>query len=143
MLLPEKDRTRLISLLGMMGSTYDNEVLSAAKAAQRLVKSSGLTWEEVMAVVKPAMDEALTSAYHRGYEAGRDYKPPTWNALAHELLDDNATDLTTWEEEFLGSFLQRGYGTPTDRQKSVFSRIADKCGLRTPGDGPAEPQLDL
>jgi len=42
------DRSKLAKLLGMLGSSFDGEVLNAAKLAQDLVTEAKLTWYEVL-----------------------------------------------------------------------------------------------
>jgi hypothetical protein len=41
------DRDRLAKLLGMLGSDHDGEVVNAARAADRLVRRSGLRWPDI------------------------------------------------------------------------------------------------
>ena len=42
------DRERLAKLLGMTGSSFDAEALSAARRANELVREAELTWHEVL-----------------------------------------------------------------------------------------------
>lgn len=44
----ELDRNRLAKLLGMIGSAHDGEALNAARMAHTLVRTAGVTWEEVL-----------------------------------------------------------------------------------------------
>lgn len=46
--LPEDARTRLIKLLGMLGSSHEGEVLAAARHACRLLQEHGMTWESLL-----------------------------------------------------------------------------------------------
>lgn len=127
--LPHDDQLKLIKLLGMLGSDADGECLNAARAAQRLVKASGLTWEQAMI----GTDDAAKRAFSDGYRQGRaSARPPTWRDLCRELLDDCSEDLTEWETEFVESYLERGWPSPTTKQQAVFERIAEKCGVETP-----------
>ena len=43
------DLTRLIRILGMLGSDHDGERAAAALAADRLVRASGWTWWDLLA----------------------------------------------------------------------------------------------
>ncbi|KGM34010.1 hypothetical protein [Inquilinus limosus] len=43
------DLTRLIRILGMLGSDHDGERAAAALAADRLVRGSGWTWWDLLA----------------------------------------------------------------------------------------------
>jgi hypothetical protein len=42
------DRARLAKLLALVGSDHDGEALSAARAADRLVRRAGLSWTEAL-----------------------------------------------------------------------------------------------
>lgn len=42
------DRRKLSQLLGMIGSSHDGEALSAARAADRMVKQANATWSDVL-----------------------------------------------------------------------------------------------
>jgi hypothetical protein len=50
------DRARLAKLLALVGSDHDGEALSAARAADRLVRRAGLSWTEALSV-----DDGLTA----------------------------------------------------------------------------------
>jgi|GEM_PF-4372410 len=43
------DLTRLIRILGMLGSDHDGERAAAAQAADRLVRGSGWSWSDLLA----------------------------------------------------------------------------------------------
>ena len=45
---PALDRALLVKLLGMIGSAHDGEALAAARKADGIVKSAGMTWLEVL-----------------------------------------------------------------------------------------------
>jgi len=42
------DRARLVRLLGMLGSRYDGEVVTAGRMAHQLVCAAGLTWPQLL-----------------------------------------------------------------------------------------------
>lgn len=42
------DRDKLARVLGMLGSAHDGEIAAAARAADALVRQSGLTWFQVV-----------------------------------------------------------------------------------------------
>jgi hypothetical protein len=145
MLTPDK-RSQLIKLLGMLGSDHDGEVLSAAKFAQRLIGSAEMTWEEVLNNAGGSTGNYtsvhLTRRYNEGYQegfrvglakghasAGPKIKPAPsdWQELAQSLLDDCA--LSDWETGFCENFIERGWDTPTDKQREVFARMRRKFGL--------------
>lgn len=141
---------RLIQLLGMMGSTHDGEALTAARMAQRLLTQLGLTWEEAMGAglseeqAKYACELAFRDGYEKGraagvaegnravqaYQAARAAR--TWTMVARELLNDHDDELNEWETEFCEGFIDRGWASPTPKQRAVFERIANKCGVECP-----------
>lgn len=137
---PDK-RTHLIKLLGMLGSDHEGEVVNAARMAQRLLGSEGMTWVEVLApnghtIVDPG-------SYNAGYAAGyakalnedrarRHTKIMTWFAFVRELQDEYENNLSEWEQGFVQSFIQRGFARPTPRQRDVFFNIAEKLGIDLP-----------
>lgn len=131
---------RLIQFLGMLGSAHDGEVLNAARMAQRLITELGLTWEEALARglseenMLQAVQQAHRDGYLEGFEQGQQSKArrKTWVGLAKQMLEDDDELLTPWEQEFCESFLERGWGTPSPKQRAVFERIADKCGMDCP-----------
>jgi hypothetical protein len=127
-------KTRLIKLLGMMGSIHDGEILNAARLAHRLVKEAGLTWEQAIGgITGEQLRKAEHNGFNRGYEvASAKYRTPTWRALCETLLEDYADALTPWEEGFVQNFLERRWGSPTERQREIFTRIGEKCGVTLP-----------
>jgi hypothetical protein len=151
MLTPDK-RTRLIQLLGMIGSHHDGEALNAARLAQRLIGAEAMTWEEVFNGVgggngsgRPPSGDLISKAYHKGHADGfrdglakghatatvkRTPAASGWQALAQMLLDNY--QLTEWETGFCESFLTRGFDTPTEKQHGVFERICRKFDQELP-----------
>jgi len=142
--------SRIVQLLGMMGSAHDGEVLNAARLAQRTLGELGLTWAEVVseeggkgdytaADVELAYQTGHASGYGKGYaEAKADsvVNGPmpfqSWRGVAQDLLDNHDHLLTEWERGFFGSYLERRWGTPTDKQRAIFERVADKVGVGLP-----------
>ena len=47
---PRDDRSRLVKLLGMLGSDHAGERASAGLAADQLVRSKGLSWADVVSL---------------------------------------------------------------------------------------------
>jgi hypothetical protein len=74
--LADVDRDRLTRLLGMLGSDFDGEVANAGRLADKLVRSAGLTWHDVLTPTLPPPDH-----YHRGDTTAA---PPrgNWRAMA-------------------------------------------------------------
>jgi hypothetical protein len=155
--LPEKDRNRLIALLGMLGSHHDGEVANAGRMASRLIVTHKLTWADVLngtalnsngysqddivasysaglqEGMKQGMNQAKADAAAAKFRAARGggMNSPfrTW---CQNVLDDHEDDLTSWEREFLESFLKRGWDSPTEKQEAVMIRIGRKTGLEPP-----------
>jgi hypothetical protein len=47
--LSEQDRNTLVKILGMLGSSHDNEALNAARSAETLRAKLNLTWNDLIA----------------------------------------------------------------------------------------------
>ena len=86
-------------MLGLLGSDFDGEVANAGRLADKLVRSAGLTWPDIIAPALPPPDHD-----HRG-DTAADPLRGDWRAMAAactrfpHLLDK-------WEWQFL-SGLQR------------------------------------
>jgi hypothetical protein len=48
MTAPAIDRARLARVLGLLGSQHDGEALAAARMAERLRRTAGLTWADIV-----------------------------------------------------------------------------------------------
>jgi hypothetical protein len=93
-LTPEQ-RVRRARLCGMLGSDFDGERANAAFMANRLVRSLGLTWEDVLSA---AGDQAERSW------PGADPDPGPRAATPREQANfclDSGVDWNAWELEFL------------------------------------------
>jgi hypothetical protein len=101
MLLPAERRTRLIKLLGMLGSAHDGERANAGRMAHELVMQAGLTWETIVSACSAS--------------------PAPWQTLAAQVLACRCTD---WERGFCESLLDSWRGpTLTAKQQQVLNRI--------------------
>lgn len=70
--MKQADRTRLIRLLGMTGSSSDGEALNAMRMAGKLIAELGLTWAQVLEPSPAAPAIGLghaEDARRAGYEA--------------------------------------------------------------------------
>jgi hypothetical protein len=116
------DRTRLAKLLGLLGSAYDGEVANAGRLADKLVRSAGLTWPDVIAPPLPPPDHD-----HRA-DHGTDPLRGDWRAMAAacsrfpHLID-------RWDWQFL-SGLQR-FPRLSAKQRAILIRIVTR--LRAAG----------
>lgn len=145
-------RRRLIALLGMIGSAHDGEILNAARLAQRLIGSEGLTWEEVLsngngAISQSDMQVLFDAGFRKGHDDGYrkglaeghvksvpSARAPGTSFISwvRSLRDVYNDDLSDWEQGFVESFITRGWAMPTPKQRAVFERIANKLDMDCP-----------
>jgi hypothetical protein len=118
----------------MTDSCGDGEALNAIRLANRMLKEHKLTWAEALVVpdglTLAELKEAVNIAANDGYLRGRSWRPDSWHDTARAILD--CEDVTPWEREFFESFLERSYPMPTDKQRAIFIKVAQKCGVRYP-----------
>lgn len=98
------ERTRLVALLGMLGSDFDGGRASAALLATRLLKAKDLTWDQVVATTrvtdgtirhsKPAADTEWPGS------AGADPLDADWRATALQCARYPHL-INRWESDFL------------------------------------------
>jgi hypothetical protein len=93
---------RLAKLCGLFGSNHDGERASAAAMADKLLRSHGLTWQQIIAV--PSTIEQMIAT-----------------ALNHEH------ELTVWESGFIRGIRGRQHLTEKQIQKlrDIAERFAD------------------
>jgi hypothetical protein len=101
--IPNDKRTRLVRLLGMLGSDFDGERANAGQMADALVRSLGLRWDDVIAAPHGA----------------------TRNAAAACLAD--SYPWTEWELCFLRSIQHRR--RLTEKQAAVLRRLCLQAGI--------------
>ena len=110
--LDPSTKSRLVKLLGMLGSAHDGEALTAGRLADRLVRQANLTWDDIIAV-KHEMEQRLTSV-----------RAPRYEHTIRSALKDGSGVLSRWEVDFLHSLL--GRTRLTDKQASKLSEIIFK-----------------
>lgn len=151
MSISDKDRQRLVIILGMLGSAHDGEVLNAAKQAHRVVSAMKLSWSDVLdnagCYTREQVQEVADLAYTRGLEEGKAVgrarvgaplatkevaggPGSCWNKLARAFLDGG--DLSAWETEFFEDWATNAY-SPTEKQRSIFRRLCERYGEEYPG----------
>lgn len=108
------DSKRLAKLLAMMASPHDGEALNAARMATEMVKESGLTWPDLLAVKR----EAEPAIHH----------PPHW-AEAERILAQagRGVKLDGFERRFLTGIL--GFRTLSSAQEKTLAGIARKVAV--------------
>ena len=105
---------KLAKIAGMFGSTHDGERAAAAALADRLVRSAGLSWGDVIRA--PALPP----------------RPLIGTAGCIDLAAAIAGfhTLTLWEQRFVVSL--RGRPSMSNRQREVLRGIAAKVRSRGP-----------
>lgn len=114
------DRVKLARILGMMGSSFDHEALAAARLADREVRRSGATWDDVL-LAEPVV--VYSESRRPRYEAPD--PEIECRRMAAELLV-NRTTLSKWEFSFTRSIVAWS-GKLSMRQqdtvRTVYARI--------------------
>lgn len=128
--LSQVERKKLISLLGMMGSAHDGEVVNAARAAEKFLAARGLTWKDVITTEAPASKLSVDDimSYAQTFKKKSDYTElcKTKPAVASkELLTQHKSRLNPDETKFLKDMLSIRY--PTDKQINWLRKIYAKC----------------
>jgi hypothetical protein len=125
------DRERLAKLLGIIGSSFDAEALSAARRANELVHEAKMTWHEVLGQITP-----------NGIKSNGSAKPndrPSRDGDVYDLNDARDIEaaiilctamgsvLSTWEKRFVRSMAEYNESCyPTDKQLAVLARLLCK-----------------
>lgn len=125
MALTNSDRERLAHLLAMFSSNFDGEVVNAARAAERLIKRSGETWESVIihGIAGPTRRETYEPPRHHHKPQPRERGAADHKAEV-EACQEQAHLLTAWEQEFLTSILDRW--SLSEKQRARLDQIKDK-----------------
>lgn len=91
------DLKRFIQVCGMMGSDGLGERAAAAEAATKMLRSAGLTWEELLRHVAQRVDEESTAD-----AKGQTTKNGGWRAcdIVRECAK-HMDDLTEWQRNFV------------------------------------------
>jgi hypothetical protein len=116
--LADVDRDRLTRLLGMLGSDFDGEVANAGRLADKLVRSAGLTWPDIIAPSLPPSD----------HDPGADPLHGDWRALTAACTRFPHL-LNRWEAEFLSGL--RRFPRLSTKQTAILVRIVTR--LRAAG----------
>lgn len=116
--LSADDKMRLARLLAMFSSDFEGEITNAARAAERLVKKCGETWESILVGPIPKFSDRQERPSYKGPEPTADQ-----NDIRECLKRANL--LSEWERKFLQDVLGRGYAL-TEKQQSILARIKQK-----------------
>jgi hypothetical protein len=108
--LSEPDRTRLVRLLGMLGSDHQGERANAGALADRFIRERELTWEQVVAS-----------------EGQQQSQSRTWHDVVADCQRQPAR-LSQWERGFLAS-ISAWRGSLTRKQQAKLEDIAARLGV--------------
>jgi hypothetical protein len=119
------DRERLAKLLGIIGSSFDAEALSAARRANELVHDAKMTWHEVLGQITPSGTKPNDSPSRDGdvYDLNnaRDIE------AAIILCAAMGSVLSTWEKWFVRSMAEYNESCyPADKELAVLARLLGK-----------------
>ena len=126
--LSPEDRDRLSKLLAMFSSTFDGEIVNAARAAERLVKARGETWETI--IVNGGTHTAQGTAGEPPPKGGAREPPRKPRSYRSDFQDEidaciaKGNLLTPWEREFLTSISDRM--SLSEKQRGILDRIKTK-----------------
>jgi len=105
------DRERLVKLCGMFGSDHPGERANAAAAADKLIRSAGMRWPDVIRPPLPAPPRL---------------RPVNTAAEAIRFVLQHADALTDWERDFAQS-IARQQSPLTPKQRAVLDRLIAKA----------------
>jgi hypothetical protein len=105
--LTPDDLDRLIKVLAMMGARHDGECLTAARMANRMVGSLGLSWNDLLAPRLPLS-----------------WSEPTSLSAKIDLLQNNLDCLTYWERRF--AIEVASFRSPSAKQIATVDRLVEK-----------------
>jgi hypothetical protein len=110
--LPPPAAQKLSKVCALLASDQPGEVVAAAAAGTRLLRSHGLSWADLLRPCPAHRPEVRQSGDHQ--------------SRALRVLARGAGRLSEWEREFLTS-LSRQVRTPSPKQSAVLVRLEDRC----------------
>lgn len=113
------ERTRLVNILGMLGSDHDGERSAAAALASCMMRDKGLTWDALILGSGGRQDGAWPG------EAGTG---SGWRSVL-AFCQRHQAALSDWEANFTCD-LQDLRTPPTAKQIAKLNQIADTLRLR-------------
>ena len=121
MALSPAERTRLVGILGRLGSDHDGERAAAGLLATRLLRDRNLSWDDLIA------DGGGRQGVHAGASAGPG-PGATWQANLGQCLRHVGT-LSIWEADFCLSLSARRKVLPP-AQVAKLAEIAAELTAR-------------
>lgn len=113
--LTAAERTKLVRMLGMLGSEFEGERAAAALKADKLVRSRGLTWEALLDAPPPRPRSSWS--YTQPPPLPRDDTDLAVCGRGFHLL-------TEWEIDFVTNCSRRA--AVSEKQAEVLARVADR-----------------
>ena len=110
--LTPAELTKLVAILGRLGSDFDGERAAAGMLASRMLRSKGLTWGDVVA--SPQIRYSPPPP-----------PPPPQPKSPGELLARHRGQLSRWEIDFLTN-LTNWRGRYTSKQEACLARIRER-----------------
>lgn len=112
--LTPAERTRLVGILGRLGSDFDGERAAAGLLANRMLQARGLTWADLLAA-----REAQQGGRSEAQQARADL----------ELCGRHLERLDGWPAVFASSLMRRR-SPMTPAQRAKLAQIADHLRAR-------------
>ena len=109
--------SKLVKVLGMLGSVHDGEVAAAGRRADAMVKGAGLSWGDVIAPAAPRPEPPPQRPQRR-------WRRPTSPSDTAALCLLWPEVLTDWETNFCRSIV--GRRRISAKQTDVLERLAHK-----------------
>src|SRR4051812_18279276 len=128
--LPPDKRTRLVRLLGMLGSDFDGERAAAAAKADELVRDLGLTWDAVVAspaLAPPPPPPPPVPPPSSNWTGWTGWRRPAHQRAAGACLRA-PTRWTAWERKFLASV--EAQPSISEKQRAILAELAARAGVR-------------
>lgn len=126
--MTEETRTRLIKLLGMLGSEHDGEVVAAARAIEKL--RAGVAWNDLIAPAVLGFDpHAWDDLIRRQAAAQQQESAPfsqTWDAT-HEQVDR----VRRAREQEAKNVFNSAYGNMSAENRRKVETAARETGIDT------------
>jgi len=108
------ERRRLVGVLGLLASDQDGERAAAGLLATRLLRSAGVTWDEIIPEKLRQVGEATPA-------------PANWRADL-TLARGHVRFLRAWEQNFISGLAT--FTAPSRKQKTILHEIADSLRAR-------------
>jgi hypothetical protein len=108
--------SKLVKVLGMLGSAFDGEIAAAGRRADAMVKAVGLSWGDMIVPAAPRTEPPRRPS--------RRWRRPTSPSDTTALCLQWPEALTDWEVDFCRSIV--GRRRISAKQTVVLTRLARK-----------------